>query len=72
MCHDSDKLAGPDGKGLQGAAAHEFSFTFNKDDLNEVELKASWDSGVYKTPDDCEKEFLMLSVNCDSDTDIHK
>ncbi|KAL9621683.1 MAG: hypothetical protein Q9160_003936 [Pyrenula sp. 1 TL-2023] len=71
MCHDSDKLAGQDGKGLQGAAAHEISYTFNKDDLNEVELKIKWDSGVSKTPDDCEKEFLMLSVNCDSDTDIH-
>lgn len=72
MCHDSDKFAGPGGKGLDNAAAHEISYTFNKDDLNEVELRIKWDSGVTKTPDDCEKEFLMLSVNCDSDTDIWK
>lgn len=72
MCHDQDKFAGQNNKGLQNAAGGELKKKFNEGDLNEVELLIKWDSGVTKTPDDCEKDFLQVSANCDSDTDIHK
>lgn len=50
---------------LDNAAAGSFQRYYEQDTLNEMSLRAEWDSGASMTNADCNKYMLSPSKNCD-------